>query len=69
MIRKANFIKAGQRGGNFRQLHQADRALHHARAAGAGNNHERAVFLAMAASIARVTFSPTTAPIDPPMKS
>ena len=42
--RQANFVKAGERGGNFCELHQADRALHHARAAGTGNDHQRQLF-------------------------
>ena len=42
--RQANFVEARERGGNFRELHQADRALHHARAAGRGNDHEGHLF-------------------------
>src|SRR5713101_7047580 len=34
-------VKFGKRGGNFGELHEADGAFHHARAAGAGDGDER----------------------------
>src|SRR6267143_3366535 len=34
-------IEAGKRGGHFRELHEADGAFHHARAAGTGDGDER----------------------------
>jgi len=42
--READFIEPRERGGYFRELHQADGALHHAGAARTGNNHERNSF-------------------------
>ena len=41
---RRDFVEARQRCGNLGQLHQADGALHHARAAGTGNNHQRQFF-------------------------
>src|SRR5713226_3312243 len=35
------FVKTGKGGGDFGKLHQADGALHHARAAGAGDSDKR----------------------------
>ncbi len=40
-IRHSRFIQPRQRRRNLRQLHQADHAFHHARAAGSGNNDQR----------------------------
>jgi len=60
-IRQLFVIEPRERGGNFGELHEADGAFHHARAAGAGDGDERlAGFDGEFDS--RVTFSPTTAP-------
>src|SRR5216684_5419700 len=40
-IRQLFVIEPGERGGNFGELHEADGALHHARAAGTGDGDER----------------------------
>src|SRR2546426_253121 len=38
--RQPGFVEAGERGGNLGELHQADSAFHHARAAGARDDDE-----------------------------
>src|SRR3989441_3772785 len=40
-VRHARLVQAGQRRRNLGELHQANRAFHHPRAARAGNNHQR----------------------------
>ena len=60
-------IEAGERGADLRHLHQRQRALHHPRAAGAGDDDHRHA-AGSARSMARVIFSPTTTPMLPPMK-
>src|SRR5208282_1039542 len=40
-VGEPGIVESGERAGNFGELHQADGALHHARAAGAGDDDER----------------------------
>jgi hypothetical protein len=60
-------VEARQRRRDLRHLHERQRAFLHARAPRAGDDDERAR-ASCARSAARVTFSPTTLPIEPPMK-
>src|SRR5580698_6308445 len=43
--RELRFVEAPERGGNLRELHEADHAFHHACAAGAGDHDERLFLL------------------------
>ena len=66
-VGNAGLIQTHQRGTDLRQLHQADSAFLHARAARGGDDDQRELCGRSARSIARVIFSPTTAPMLPPM--
>src|SRR5580704_6784882 len=55
--RELGFVQAAERRGNFRELHQADHALHHARAAGTGNHDERLLLFERAVDRARNFFA------------
>src|SRR5271155_5169897 len=55
--RELGFVHAPERRGNFRELHQADDALHHARAARAGDYDERLFLIERAVYGARDFFT------------
>ena len=58
----------GQRGAGLGHLHEAEHAFIHARAAAGGDDDRAAASFSVARSISRVSFSPTTEPIEPPRK-
>ena len=66
-VGQAGAIEAAERRADLRHLHQRERALHHAGAAGARHDNERRAHRS-ASSAPRVIFSPTTTPMLPPMK-
>src|SRR5271155_3997791 len=55
--RELGFVHAPEGRGNFRELHQADDAFHHARAAGAGDHDERFLLIERAVDRPRDFFT------------
>ena len=66
--RKPGAIEPRQRGRDLRHLHQRQRALHHPRAAGTGDDDCRLAAVERHLEPAGDFFSPTTTPMLPPMK-
>src|SRR5277367_2101295 len=55
--RELGFVHAAERRGNFRELHQADDAFHHASASGTGDDDERLFLIERAVYRARDLFT------------
>ena len=65
-VGNSSLVEEHQSRGDLGKLHQANRALLHTCAAGSRNDNQRNP-VGQDRSIARVIFSPTTAPMLPPM--
>ena len=67
-VRQAASARRSAAARGLRHLHEREHALLHARAARGGHEHDRRAARRVASSNARAIFSPTTEPIDAPMK-